>query len=1024
MSQMKEIVAEILKFIGASVQTDTKEMRSAAAGFAKACEDVNSRLAKSAELLRKDERQEAVDLAEADPPLAATFELLDSVPRATWLDLCRLYGWPLPPELHRELMETVKAAVARHRLLKPLEDEYRRAIHTGTLQDKVAVLRKLRKIDPADKGWEQSQKDFEKLWIAELVAAAKSAIASNDEDSLKRIDSILSSPEWLLRPDPGDSQDIDSKLKEFRIGHLKEKAGVIIKDIASAYGLFDLDRLNNALSRWDLIAEDREFAPSETDLQQVREAREWAAIKNKEESSKREFQNLLESIQQMFDTDEQEFHRIDNAYSKLRQFEREIPDIIETRYRNAKAEHEVSMARAFKIRLAVFAALTIAAVAAAVFLVNQRIRHNRHAEWSRQIGSAVEAGKLDEALKLFDSMNSSFPNMASDPKFVSLRKSLDGLLVKRDADRARLKILRGELEKAAADGFQSDIPVEEKIREAEPLADAPDDTLALKRIKDAWQENLAARQRQRETEFLKKVEALEAVYEQAAATDAKADPAAFSSLMKKYEKEADAMAEYSTIAKDVYEPKAAMMKKRLQTLVKIFQDAMKERKDYEADLKQIHSDIRTIADFKASLERFSERYPEYPNSADISQVLGYMKHYLAAAALKEFMPATEMKQDKMGAFSDLAKMIDSASPWSPDFPDFLKYYCRLQDSAPGFKAAFEELARAPLINYYSIMARSQDGGAVEMISEEEPKIKPSGTADGKPMREISVLRIMSSSDISGVYWYLQENPSGRWDARCGGKILLKNLEIEDLPHITAKIQSYTKLSALFKEAAAAGPLRFETQVLDIIDEIKVSTGNPYRRLILLKHVMGQAEKISWSLSPAFGRRLAEIQDFMASFGAGYDYFNMPQKDVAKVTQFLKDLPDMRPEAEASLVGRDAILAALDRSVDFMGIVKADGDEKSAAARKMKFSGELWALRKDSSGKFRFHIVGNVKDGASMLDPAETKSLSDCEPLFAPTDGKRTLGLAAELQRQAAKTGAAIAWPQCWPVNGIPAEPKR
>ena len=1014
-----QIVSEIQKFVWASSQTDSPEMRNIAERFSDICADTNLRLLKCADYLEKNMRSEAVSLAESPPPLLEAVNKLDFPEKKEWIDFCKLYDWPIPPEIKSDIAKSLKRAYGEQAFLTPLENEYRRKIHTGTLHEKILILRKIRSLDNKNSNWEESLRELEKIRITQLVQESKKAIEENDEDKLRLLYDEISSPDWIVTPEEKVINKIEATLKGLRVGRLRKKSDEILQSISISYGAFEIRELNNSIAKWDILCSDREFEPSETDLKQVEEAKEWATEKNRESIKKREFNELAVEMEKMLD-EKAPFHQIANTLNKLRQFDLEIPEMLTSRYRSAESEYRMSAARAFKLKILIVVASTVVSVAMLVFLVNNRIQARIKSDWISQISKAMQEEKIETADKMFEKIRDTSPKLYACPEILGLAKNLEGLRERRDSRRTRFNDIANSLKDAASQNFKTDIPIDELVREAEPLVSSPEEDARLTEIKDARAEFLNKLKREKDAEFLAKADELDELSIKMQLIDSTIDSEEFALVLADYERKLNPLLTFTGATQEIYNEKMKVLKDRLKLLRKKYDEGQQEFKDHQRLLGDLYSGFGNLFDFKSALGEFSEKYPSSPQKERIKKVMDKMEYYESVVMIKGF---TSKILPCKAEYKTIAANMKKNLIWTTDFPRYAEYLEEMQTKSPAVKDFFVKLGTAPLLNYYLVSFRmekgKEKGDVTEMVSSEKPGVKRISIENGSVMHEIEINRIMDKNDFNGTFWYIRNTTPNLWEARVGQKAQLKNLTLTNsLSDVQKKVDFYNEIVKASDQMAELPPFEYERTLPAVIDAIKKSLGNPYRRLIILKNIYAQGAELSWENKKAYQEQGAKVVEIMKRYGEEYDYFNMSEQDKQDVENCLQSEPDLAGETKSSLLRRDMIATSLDRSVDFAGVVKNNGGTLSGTIRRKDYSGEIWVLKIREDGTCFFMVAGIVRDGLCIFDQNVQPTLSNLEPLFAPFDGKNTESLADSFRKQAKELDIKeIKWPACWPLKG-------
>ena len=179
------------------------------ADLSSAIEEVNDSLETIDSMLVEGLRDEALSMH--DPELVTVSRLLEMRARADWI---QLYGWllehgqPPPPAINIEAAEHFEAAV---REAEPFRDDLARlrrlALSRAPLNERLSVLRRLRKADPARRVWVDSIASHEESRLRELQLLVPRVLAYGTIDSIAAVANELEADTWD-QPPSADLRDL------------------------------------------------------------------------------------------------------------------------------------------------------------------------------------------------------------------------------------------------------------------------------------------------------------------------------------------------------------------------------------------------------------------------------------------------------------------------------------------------------------------------------------------------------------------------------------------------------------------------------------------------------------------------------------------------------------------------------------------------------------------------------------------------------------------------------------------------
>jgi|GEM_PF-2214416 len=194
------LVRKIQEVLDASGRCDNGA--SIARDFATAVNQVNRRLDTSKTCLDQEQIGEAIRIAEERPPLFETCEIFLFNRLAMWQSMCQIKGWPQAEEIKSDVVTLLKEAFSTPAALEPLLELQRKAARTQDLRMAVRYLRRIIKLDTANKTWALTLASFEGRYLTELKDQFFPAVALKHTTTMWRIAEEVESDAWIVAVDP------------------------------------------------------------------------------------------------------------------------------------------------------------------------------------------------------------------------------------------------------------------------------------------------------------------------------------------------------------------------------------------------------------------------------------------------------------------------------------------------------------------------------------------------------------------------------------------------------------------------------------------------------------------------------------------------------------------------------------------------------------------------------------------------------------------------------------------------------
>ena len=215
MHELPNLIENIRTALAFSESVPPDKLAQYARQYAEECRKLNERLQRCLPYLRGGNVAEAVRLAEAQPHITETFNLLDFENRQGWVEICDALGFDVPQPLAVDIFHELNDAYLQRASLDPLLKWHRLfALNGSPLRERLTVLRSLAKSDPMNLFWQTDQETFEKARILEIHRDVADALAHDNMPRLQKLYRELTAPGWLITPPPEYRQQICTAVLE------------------------------------------------------------------------------------------------------------------------------------------------------------------------------------------------------------------------------------------------------------------------------------------------------------------------------------------------------------------------------------------------------------------------------------------------------------------------------------------------------------------------------------------------------------------------------------------------------------------------------------------------------------------------------------------------------------------------------------------------------------------------------------------------------------------------------------------
>jgi hypothetical protein len=389
-ADVQRIVDEVRFRLQSPEGEPTEELQRLAAEYAELCHDVNVRLRRCGEFLKRGLRAEAIHLAEAEPSLLETFATVDFPERSEWDQLLVNLRLPRSEPLLSDVAGELNEAYSQHAPLERLLRTHRLlALRRAPISQRLSVMRKLAEADPALPFWDEDLRRFERERLSEIVDEARAARECGDSDALHALVTELTGPEWRHKPS-------ESVVQGARKLALESLAG----DLAAIHASGNVDRARALRDRWNRLSAEAKSAPGEKIAALAAPALEWLAAEDSKSAALRRFHDRLLALEQKLVDPKASLAELDRARRAAQKSGRPIPEPLASQYYARRLELAQTEGSRRRNIVGATALAVIVVVTLAVLAVRSSSNTQAAVQYADQADQMISRGNLSQARDL------------------------------------------------------------------------------------------------------------------------------------------------------------------------------------------------------------------------------------------------------------------------------------------------------------------------------------------------------------------------------------------------------------------------------------------------------------------------------------------------------------------------------------------------------------------------------------------------------------------------------------------------
>jgi hypothetical protein len=730
MADFQRVVEFLRDIRQGPLQSVNDEVTQLAAEYAALCTQANERLRKCSTFLGQGLRSEAIHLAEESPNLLDLVAALDLPDGQAWAEFCQNNGLAVPPPLQLERAAQLNEAYAQDQPLEHLLSQHRLlALSRAPVRDRLAVLRKIGQVDATNATWEKDIRIFEQARLKELPAAFYSAVKTRDEGAIVALMDEVSRQHWYEQVPQDLSAAVTDAYSRVQRAAAEAELRKLVEPLRDAYAARSPQECQALVQRWRKILTDAgvtQVSPELTD--EIKPVVAFLQENARREESHKRFREACRALTTLLEKDAPD-GQLDNVYSRLKEFNEEIPEDLTARYTALKARRQQALERHHKVRLATIGA-TAAGVIIVVLVATALLMKSNNASTAAEKINAALAPHTEAGLR------------AAQEYVANLKKSNPGLLEQATVAAAvgRLQAQQGEFDRdtqaiAALTARADEVRNAAAAVGGNPAASMTEIGRAGDAAQKTYDEVSAARKNLAWADTANHLGAAEsslqsslAVLKDRVATAARREIEAISTKLDAVPTEsstpqgaAEARAQVAQLTGRVNAvADLPLLDPDLKTAIAGLSERVAQRRQgteasrtVAEELENVRQRADSSAGLRAALEAFIRRFPDDPRAKDFTASINRLSMGVAIDEWQFLVGSFDGHPEVAAAAGqkrlDAVTAYLAAHPDSPLAPTVTQYadYLRQAVAALGehgtWQAAFADLAATPMLTELGVM---------------------------------------------------------------------------------------------------------------------------------------------------------------------------------------------------------------------------------------------------------------------------------------------------------------------------------
>lgn len=437
----QEVVNEIQLFLDSDDRQLNDRLGDLSQKYNVCCSEVNARLQRCGEFLRKDLRSEAIQEAEMSPILLEMVYVLDFPDIGDWEGVSLMYDLQPPTGLLSKVVRALEEAYTEHQPLEELLDQHRLlSLSMAPLTDRIQVLRQLATKDNLSIHWETDLAAFERVRHEQIETEVREAATAGDLRQINLLVDEMRSDKWHEFP-PEELLTSVRRIAAISVKKLSLKELRRLEpEIVAASEIGDFAQLQTLRSEWNTIAPKARLSPNDELNTRVQPIFTQLADEETRQADDAEFTSRLTALQ-VGACSSENIQELEQLYANVVSCGRAIPDESTQQYRERIQFLRKRVALIKYRKIGIFAAAIVVLGGVFWIVAASQGRTKQRENMIADVNALADAGKFEDAINLAEK----YPQFADAPHVLQM---LIDIRSKHDKDRQRQVDRKRNLESA------------------------------------------------------------------------------------------------------------------------------------------------------------------------------------------------------------------------------------------------------------------------------------------------------------------------------------------------------------------------------------------------------------------------------------------------------------------------------------------------------------------------------------------------------------------------------------------------
>ncbi|WP_373649721.1 hypothetical protein [Schlesneria sp. DSM 10557] len=670
MNEMQEVVDELRFILQRDVVEQSEELTDLVRRYSNFCREINGRLRRCDDCLKRGLRSEALHLAQGSPDVLDAVAVLD-FPELTELhELLSSYLITPPEPLLLDVAAALNSAYADHQPLeKTLEIHRLLALGRSPLSQRLVALRSLAALDTSSPHWGDDVRDMERARLRDIEAESADALKAGDVATLKALVSEISAEGWLTDVPPPLKRSIKEKANQAVRAHAQHRITELNTKLHEAFTALDSATALTLRDEWKQTSRVLQLGEGDALYEEVSPILAWLEDLDRHAADARTYENAVANIERALEDD----HVTATALRKLKlpidRLDRPLPSGLDSRYRTRLDIIETIERR--RRKLIIGGSIAGAAILMGIFgfMVNLSVQADKTRRLVATAIDFINSGNLEEAQELLDE----HAGDSSAEAWLDVRKQLA------EAERTEKdRILQWKEQISTAQSSSDLNSIEAALKSARELSRTAEEKAEVGQLFSAWQKQAQAALAEKEKVFRAGIasatEALATLDRVLSSSDPKNEGAVTTAL-------ASAEGHVNRLR-----PLMSGVGKELTSQAMLLDSRLNASRQAITDLSRRSSVLTKITDaalmlpeqlqtsrpdnFVSALKEFSETFPDDPRAqsfrqaAELCPLTSVIAKQQTVEKWKKLRPVDQ--KDLESKLNDIRSFV-SEHPQSPDF---------------------------------------------------------------------------------------------------------------------------------------------------------------------------------------------------------------------------------------------------------------------------------------------------------------------------------------------------------------------